>query len=255
MDSENRSLYGTLSTDQGVRMRIPLCCIIAVMAVLNSGLAPTPACANTMRIGLQIGHFSPQDWVIQERFDDGSRIPHGGYPYYRYGGFGGGIELGFGARYDFDLWGLRLDLARKAMCDDAIVHDFFSSFDWTGKMTVYSVKFFFIQRFSGGTKGISPYLGVGTGVHFAEFEVNITNRFYLGLPPTIYEGSSNPLVLSFVAGFDYSLVWKLTLDCEFEYDFAESDWKLDSSVPGLESEIRNLNIGGTTIRVGIGYGF
>ncbi len=230
-------------------------CVILVIVASYSGALFSLASAKNVKVGLQIGHFSPQDWIVQKRFDDGDALSYGDIPYFRYSGFGSGFELGLRVRYDLGLWGLRLDLARKSMSDNAVVYDFFSSYNWAGEMIIYSVKSFLIHELYRENEKISSYLGIGTGANFADLKVTLSDRAFPDWPPTIYKGTSNPLLLSFVAGFDYSLAWNMTLNCEFEYEYAESDWRLESSVSVYESEIRNLNIGGTSIRLGIGYGF
>jgi opacity protein-like surface antigen len=241
--------------DGGIEMRKTTFSVSLIMAAIYFGPIISHASAKNIKVGVQIGHFSPQDWIVQERFDDGDGIYHGDFPYYGYSGFGNGIDFQVNIQYDLGLWGLRLDFGRKSMSDRAVLEGGVSSFDWAGEMEIFSAKSFIINRLYGRHGDISPYLGVGAGICFGDFEVTLTDRNHPDLPGWDSRSSSDPMVLGFLAGFDYALIANVILQCEFEYDCAESDWKLELSSIGGGSEVRNLNIGGTTIRAGIGYGF
>ncbi len=71
----------------------------------------------------------------------------------------------------------------------------------------------------------------------------------------VRKASSTPIGINFMVGFEYVLIGNVFLNGELGYEYAESDWELEISDSDRSLELRDLNIGGTSLRLGLGYEF
>jgi opacity protein-like surface antigen len=79
----------------------------------------------------------------------------------------------------------------------------------------------------------------------------------VGLPfeRTWLKDSSRAIGVHLLAGLEYPIFKSLFLGCEIKYSYVEGSWELENQNTGEVTEIKNLNIGGTSIRLGLNYKF
>lgn len=228
--------------------------IIPVLLLLSVSALRASASERHMRVGIRIGHFIPQDWLIQGP----AETP--GSPYYWRGyrgtlGFGDGIDFGFQAGYYFPRWGLRLGLGARSNKKEAKLEEefFWGIWDYKSKLKVYSVELILIHKLADDNSSFSPYIGIGPGLYIADWKQEITDMW----GPEWEESLQNETAtsISFLAGFDYPLIWSIFLNGELVYEYAEADWEFKISGRDMKTELRDLNIGGTSLRLGLGYEF
>ncbi len=226
--------------------------IIPVLLLLSVSALSASASDGHMRIGIRIGHFAPQDWLIQ-----GPAETPGSRQYWRgYGGtlgFGDGIDFGFQAGYYFPRWGLRLGLGARSNTKEAKLQDLWGTWDYKGKLKVYSIELILIHKLAGDNSSFSPYIGIGPGLYIADWEQEITGMWSPEWGGSLRDETATSI--SFLAGFDYPLIGNIFLNCELVYEYAESDWELEISDSDRSLELRDLNIGGSSLRLGLGYEF
>lgn len=228
--------------------------IIPVLLLLSVSALSASASDGHMRIGIRIGHFTPQDWLIQGP----AETPGQPHSWQRYGGsmgFGDGFDFGFQAGYYFPRWGLRLGLGARSLTKEAKVQQefFWEIWDYKGKLKVYSIELILIHKLAGNNSSFSPYIGIGPGLYIADWEQEITGMWSPEWGGSLRDETA--ISISFLAGFDYPLIGSIFLNCELGYEYAESDWELEISDSDRSVELRDLNIGGTSLRLGLGYEF
>ncbi len=229
--------------------------IIPVLLLLSISALSASASDGHMRIGIRIGHFTPQDWLIQGP----AETPGQPYNWQWYGGnmgFGGGIDFGLQAAYSFPKWGLRLGLGARSLTKEAKVRGMiWDTWDYDGRLQVYSIEIILIHRLAGQNSSFAPYIGVGPGLYFADWEQKMTREEDPDLGAYVQKASATPIGINFVVGFEYVLIGNVFLNGELGYEYAESDWELEISDSDRSFELRDLNIGGTSLRLGLGYEF
>ena len=229
--------------------------IIPVLLLLSVSALSASASDGHMRIGIRIGHFAPQDWLIQGPAETPSRP----YSWQWYGGsmgFGGGIDFGLQAGYYFPRWGLRLGLGARSLTKEAKLRGMmWELWDYDGRLKIYSIEMVLIHRLADQNSSFAPYIGVGPGLYFADWEQKMTREMAPDLEPSVRKASSTPIGINFMVGLEYALMGNVFLNGELVYEYAESDWELEISDSDRSLELRDLNIGGTSLRLGLGYEF
>jgi hypothetical protein len=230
--------------------------IIPVLLLLSISALSASASEGHMRIGIRISHFTPQDWLIQGP----AETPGQPYSWQWYGGnmgFGGGIDFGLQAAYSFPKWGLRLGLGARSLAKEAKVWEgmMMETWDYDGRLQVYSIEMILIHRLADQNSSFAPYIGVGPGLYFADWEQKMTRERDPDLGAYVWKASSTPIGINFMVGFEYVLIGNVFLNGELGYEYAESDWEFEISDSGRSLEMRDLNIGGTSLRLGLGYEF
>lgn len=229
--------------------------IIPALLLLSVSALSASASDGHMRIGIRIGHFAPQDWLIQGP----AETPGQPYSWQWYGGnmgFGGDIDFGLQAAYCFPRWGLRLGLGARSLAKEAKVRGMiWETWDYDGRLQVYSIEMILIHRLADQNSSFAPYIGVGPGLYFADWEQKMTRERDPNLGAYVQKASATPMGINFMVGLEYVLIGNVFLNGELGYEYAESDWELEISDSDRSFELRDLNIGGTSLRLGLGYEF
>lgn len=210
---------------------------------------------NLYRFGLQIGPFIPNNWQIQGwtsawHGQDGS-ISSG-----RIEGFGNGIDLILYGQYRLGHWELRFDAGGRLLIRrklDVITE--YSETRYENRLIIYPFTLSFIRRTDILNAFFSPYFGVGGGIYFADWEEKYSWSTQNSYSRTWLKGSSAPFGVHFLTGIDYDLWRNLYLQFEYRYSYAELNWELKNQDTDEREKIKNLDIGGTSLKLGLGYSF
>ena len=204
-------------------------------------------------IGMSIGPFIPQDWQIQGYtaiYFDSEGSPTGALV----SGFGPGVDLSLYGSYNFsNNWGLMIKasgrLLQKRKLDMAFTtgNDYFEN-----RLNIFPITLSLKHQISVTNSKISPYLGLGLGIYISDWE---QKHYPEGAERTWLKGSSTTLGVHFLTGFDCPLYHDILFDCELRYSYAEGEWKIKDVDRNTETEFRNLNIGGVSLNIGLGYRF
>ncbi len=210
---------------------------------------------NLYRFGLQIGPFIPHHWQIQgwtsiSRNQDGS-ITSGHLE-----GFGNGIDIILYGQYRFGHWELRFDAGGRLLLRRKLdIVSGISETRYENRLIVYPFTLSFIRRTNILNTFFSPYFGIGGGIYFADWEEKYSYSYGNSYSRTWLKGSSAPFGVHFLTGIDYDLWRNLYLQFEYRYSYVESDWELKDQDTDEREKIRDLDIGGTSLKLGLGYSF
>ncbi len=207
------------------------------------------------RFGIQFGPFIPHNWQIQGwtsvwHDQDGS-ISSG-----RLEGFGNGIDIILYGQYRFGHWELRFDAGGRLLIKrklDIITEN--SETRYENRLIIYPFTLSFIRRTDILNSFFSPYFGIGGGIYFADWEEKYSYSYGNSYGRTWLKGSSAPFGVHFLTGIDYHLWRNLYLQFEYRYSYAELNWELKYEDTDEREEIKNLDIGGTSLKLGLGYSF
>lgn len=206
-------------------------------------------------VGFQIGPFIPHNWQIQGwttiwRRQDGS-ISSG-----RLEGFGNGMDIILYGQYRFRHWELRFDAGGRLLIRRKLdMVDETSQTRYENRLIVYPFTLSFIRRTDILNTFFSPYFGIGGGIYFADWEEKYSYSSEYSYNRTWLKGSSAPFGVHFLTGIDYDLWRNLYLQFEYRYSYVDSDWELKDQDTDEREKIRDLDIGGTSLKLGLGYGF
>ena len=204
------------------------------------------------RVGFQLGPFIPADWQVQGQ----STTDHGiFFPSADFSGFGNGIDLILSLEYDLSSWGIRAESgvqlfeARKLRYGTIGLQREFEN-----RLLITPVVFSLIRQFNLDDQRLTPFFGIGGGVYFAEME---TKRSYITVPydRRWFKESSVLPGFHFLAGFDYRIFKEFFAGFEYRYNYAVGDFHLENVDNDYTTNIYDLNLGGTSLRFGIGYKF
>jgi len=207
------------------------------------------------RFGLQIGPFIPNNWQIQGwtsiwRDQDGS-ITGGNLE-----GFGNGVDIILYGQYRFRHWELRFDAGGRLLIRrklDIITET--SETRYENRLIIYPFTLSFIRRTDILKTFFSPYFGIGGGIYFADWEEKYSYSSGYSYNRVWLKGSSAPFGVHFLTGIDYDLWWNLCLQFEYRYSYVELNWELKDQDTDEREKIKNLDIGGTSLKLGLGYSF
>lgn len=229
---------------------LPFC--LFFMVISFSGVS---AGENLYRFGLQIGPFIPHNWQIQGWTyiyrNQGGSISSGHLE-----GFGNGIDIILYGQYRFSHWELRFDGGGRLLIRRKLdMVDETSQTRYENRLIVYPFTLSFIRRTDILNTFFSPYFGVGGGIYFADWEEKYSYSYGSTYNRTWLKGSSTPVGVHFLTGIDYDLWRNLYLQFEYRYSYVDSDWELKDQDTDEREMIRDLDIGGTSLKLGLGYSF
>ena len=70
-----------------------------------------------------------------------------------------------------------------------------------------------------------------------------------------YKGSDVSFGAHFLAGVDFKMLRDFIFKSQFRYTYIQSEWQLEDQDSDDKIDIYDLNIGGTSLRFGLGYNF
>lgn len=204
-------------------------------------------------VGMSVGPFIPQDWQIQgftAVYFDSAGSPTGAVV----SGFGNGVDLSlYGSYYFTNNWGLMLEASARLLQKRKLDMSFTTGKDYfENRLNIVPITLSLIHKISDVNSKISPYLGLGLGVYISDWE---QKHYPEGEERTWLKGSSTNLGVHFLTGFNCPLYHDILFDCELRYSYVEGDWKIKEVDRNTETEFRNLNIGGVSLNIGLGYRF
>jgi hypothetical protein len=207
---------------------------------------------NRFRVGFQAGPFISADWQVQGQ----SVTDHGEFfSSLEFSGFGNGVDLMLSLQYDFSSWGVRTESGVQLFETRKLVYGSLGlRRKYENRMLIVPVVFSLIRNVELNAPRLSHFFGVGGGIYLIDME---TKYRYLRVPYNrmwLKESSVLP-GFHFLAGFDYRLFKKLFAGFEYRYNFAVGDFHLDNVDNDQRTNIYDLNIGGTSLRLGFGYRF
>jgi opacity protein-like surface antigen len=207
------------------------------------------------RIGFQMGPFIPSDWQIQGgtyvSYEQDGSISGGAVE-----GFGNGVDLTVYGEYGSGHWGLRVDGGGRRLIRgkiDVVRPNYEQHYE--NRLVIYPFTLSLIHRAAASSSFFRPYFGVGAGIYFADWEEKYSSSSQFSYVRTWYKGSATPLGLHALAGIEYK-VWKnLYINFEYRYSYAEIDWELKDQDTDERYKLDDIGIGGTSLKLGVGYGF
>jgi opacity protein-like surface antigen len=210
---------------------------------------------NLYRFGLQIGPFIPNNWQIQG-WTSVWRDRTGSITSGNLEGFGNGIDIILYGQYRFGHWELRFDAGGRLLIRrklDIVTEN--SETHYENRLIIYPFTLSFIRRADILNTFFSPYFGIGGGIYFADWEEKYSYSSGSSYRREWLKGSSAPFGVHFLAGIDYDLWRNLYLQFEYRYSYVDSDWELKDQDTDEREKIRDLDIGGTSLKLGLGYSF
>ncbi len=209
---------------------------------------------NKYDVGLRTGIFVPSNWMIQ------------GYHYVEYVdgspeditmmGFGNGVILNLYTKYYFtDNLGIMLevgaDLLQKNKLELALAPN--GEYDmYENSLVIFPVNLSLIHRLKLTETKFSPFTGVGFGVYISQWE---QEHFPGRGSRRWFQGSENPIGIKFFTGFDLPIYHNLIFNFQFDYNYAATDWTITDTDSDRETVYNKLNIGGVSLKLGIGFKF
>ncbi|MFC2129175.1 hypothetical protein ACFLQX_00170 [Bacteroidota bacterium] len=208
---------------------------------------------NKFQFGIQIGAIVPQNFQIQGLYQvsyvDGS--PMNGFV----SGFGNGTCLNVSAFYYFSDWGINLKsgihLFQKHTLDMAFAPDGIRDY-YENNLIIIPSTISLVNRLNLPNSSFIPYYGLGVGVLVANWE---QKHFPEGSDRTWLTGSATSVDFQFLAGFDFPLYHDILFNGEFGYSYAPTNWEIENVDNNNMTQIKNLNMGGVAIKLGVAYRF
>lgn len=206
-------------------------------------------------IGIRIGLFTPLDAQIK-----GFRIVYfestGAQEGVTVSGFGTGPDVNLHFNYDFSNWGLMLAGGFRLLQENKIdLNHIYGRDMFENRLNIFPITLSSVYKIKIPDSRTIPYLGLGLGIYFAEWETKhwtwrdeVLTRYWL-------KGSAKPLGIHFLTGFNAFIYHDVFLNCEFRYSLIEGDWKIKDVDRNTQTEYQRLNIGGASINLGLGYSF
>lgn len=204
------------------------------------------------QIGIQSGPFIPQNWQIQGynqiTYSNGSPVNAIN------GGFGNGFDMNLSVCYFFTGWGLNLNAGIRMLdknLEMALAPNG-EKVDYESNLNIVPITLSLINKFNIPDSRLVPYVGMGTGVLIATWE---QKDFPENATRTWLKGSANPIDFLFKSGFIFPVYYDLLLTGEISYDYAATTWKIEDVDSGDQYEMRDLNIGGVSLKIGLAFRF
>jgi len=208
---------------------------------------------NRFRVGFQAGPFIPADWQIQGQSETG----HGGdnFPNIQFSGFGNGTDLLLSIQYDFSSWGIRAESGVRLYETRKLISGTLGlPVKYENRMQVVPAVFSLVRQVRLNDPKLTPYFGIGGGSYFIDMQTKYSISAFPNSGTWLKESK---ILLGFhtLAGFDYRVYDELFANFEYGYDFAVGDFRLDNVDNDDYINIYDLNLGGTSLRFGVGYRF
>jgi len=222
------------------------------LLVAPSHISDLFAQGKAFRVGIQAGAFIPQYWQIQgwEQISYSNGSPTS----VTVSGFGDGGELNLFGTYYFSDWGATVRtgvrLPRRELSMSAGPGGWRESYE--NRLTVIPLTFSLTRRASVNNSKFSSYFGIGIGLYISRWEQKHSRE---GAERTWLKGSSTPIGGNLTAGFDYPLYSHLLINCEAEYSYVKTDWEIQNVDTNERIELKNSNIGGISLRLGLAFEF
>jgi len=214
--------------------------------------------SSTFTAGIKSGIFIPQSSMIQ------------GYSKIVYNSDGSPIDIiaeGFGNSGDIRIYFTYNISILTIMFEGGVIPLLTNKLDlalapygdresYENRLIIIPITFSLIHKIGLKDQKYLPKIGFGFGLYPSEWETKHSyyddNREYHG---SLAKGSSNPIGIHFLVGFEYPLYYSIIFDFEFRYSFVQSDWKIENQDTKTVDKYHNLNIGGTTLMIGLGFNF
>ncbi len=205
-------------------------------------------------VGFQIGPFIPQDWRVQgteeilwitDDFASSATVS----------GFGHGFDIILYGEYWPSRWGLRLESGGRILSGRKVdVITPYGPIYYESHLVIYPVSLSFIYRIESPSSDVTPYIGAGTGfiISYSDQEYSLYSSVFR---LEQFEGKSMAMSFHFLSGFEYAIFPRFPLQLEFRYDFAPSDVRLDKIDSEITRELKDINLGGVSLRIGAGFRF
>jgi outer membrane protein W len=213
---------------------------------------------NNFNVGFKSGIFIPQNSIIQ------------GYSYVLYNSDGSPFDIeaeGFGNSGDIRFYFTYNSSNLSIMIESGIIpisgnnmelalapHGDRESYE--NQLNIIPLTFSLIHKIKLKDQKFTPVIGFGLGLYHSECEIKHSyydeNHEYHS---NSAKGSSNPVGIHFLSGFEYPVYYSISFNFEFRYSFIQSNWKIENKDTKAVLEYQNLNIGGTSLMVGLGFSF
>ncbi len=205
-------------------------------------------------VGIRSGQFHPTNSRIQGTEEveyDAGGSPTG----VAVTGFGDGADVGIYGKYSFadnlDLMFetgviiLKREISMALTPSGAI-----DSYENT--LTAFPITVSLIHDILITDSKVIPYLGIGAGIYISKWE----EKYFPAVGARTWtKGTAAPIGMHFLAGFNYPVYRNILFDCEFRYRQINGNWKIKNVDDKTETEYRDLNTGGISIRLGLSYRF
>lgn len=101
---------------------------------------------------------------------------------------------------------------------------------------------------------VRPYFGLGVGLYKSAWSTQTDYHSGEILDRIAYDGGGLGFGFHFAWGFDTPISNAIRLGAEFRYSIVNGNWTLRNTETGNELEYQGLNLGGASIRIGLGIG-
>ena len=223
-------------------------CFLMVPALIHTANAQK----KNWKISLQSGIFIPQDWSVRGM----QQISYsGGSPTSIFvTGFGQGNDITLSATYYYSDWGIMLKAGVRLMNNDLDMalapdglHDMYEN-----HLTLFPITLNLVRRMSFPEGKVTPYFAFGFGAYYTEWE---QKHFPEGGTRTWTKGSSVPVGINICSGLDYAFYHDLIVNFEVDYSYILASLKIKNVDTNDEVEMKNLNLGGVTFKLGLAFRF
>ena len=226
--------------------------LILVLALLMLPYTSAFSGESRFRAGFQLGPFIPADWQVQGQ----SVTDHaGGFPSAELFGFGNGVDLILSLEYDLSSWSIRAESGVQLFERRKLRYGTIGfQREYENRMVIIPVVFSLIRAIDLNDPRLSPFFGIGGGVYFVDMETKYRD---ISVPYNRTWLKESKVLPGFhlLAGFDYRIVKELFAGFEYRYNIAVGHFHLDNVDNDQRINIYDLNVGGTSLRFGLGYRF
>jgi len=206
------------------------------------------------QVSFQLGPVAAGGWLVQGsqqiEFDAST-----GFKSANALGFGTGIDLVVAGEYSKSNWGILIDTGvrlhnrRKFKINTSMGKQNFEN-----KLTMVPVTLSYIHKIKTVESRLSSFMGFGTGAYFSWWETK--DYLYSDLfMRDWYKGSDISFGAHFLAGLDFKIYRDFLFKSQYRYTYIQSKWEIEDQDSDDRIDIYDLNIGGTSLRFGVGYDF
>ncbi len=179
----------------------------------------------------------------------------GGYSTPEVLGFGTGVDIILSCRYTKSGWGVILDGGVRPHTNrEFTINTIFGKRHFDNNLTVIPITVSVIHEIGTGNSRFEPFIGFGTGIYFSTWETEDIYDSIL-IPREWYKGTDVSPGVHFMVGLDYKIFREFILKGEYRYSYIYSDWQLENQDNDDFIRVFDLNLGGTSLRIGVGYNF
>ena len=205
-------------------------------------------------IGLRSGVFVPSHWMIQGyqsvSYIDGSPVD------ISIMGFGNGSIMNLYVKFFFkNNIGIMLDggavLLQKNKEDIALAPNGDQDM-YENKLLMFPINLSIIYKIKIPESKFTPFIGAGLGGYISEWEQKHYPEFG---DRTWLQDKQNYIGFHFLSGFDFPIYHDLIFNFEFGYNYASAEWRITNPDTNNETVYKNLNMGGISLKVGLGFKF